>query len=321
MVDLNDVALFISVVNAGSFAEAARRLSLPPNTASRRVQALERNLGVRLMQRSTRRLVLTDAGQRLFSQCASQIEVVTQSAQAISDNNANPSGKVRVGVPADFFHMLSVGVVSEFLVANPKVSLEFILSDARADLLAEGIDVALRFGRMIEPNLVARQIGWVCGGLVGSPAYIEARGMPASPADLSDHDCIAAPTSMTGYTTWRLDGPGGGLEIAVRGRFHANSVQTQMDAALGGFGIALLPVGATQEHVQSGRLVRVLPDYGVDRVGVYFVFLDRRQLPRAVRAFIEFAMTKILDTGRIEPLTPAAQAPGLHASDLAPVVR
>jgi DNA-binding transcriptional LysR family regulator len=302
MVDLNDLALFVSVVSAGSFAEAARRLGLPANTASRHVQELERDLGVRLMQRSTRRLTLTDAGQRLFTQCAAQIEAVTRSAQEISEDNTIPSGKVRVAAPAEFFHIVSVDWMHEFLVANPRVRLEFILGDARADLLGESIDVALRIGRVIEPNLVARQIGWVHAGLVASPDYIEARGTPESPAELSGHDCIAAPTDPTGYTTWRLDGPEGELQTTVRGRFHANSVQAQVDAALSGLGIALLPVGATVAHVKSGRLLHVLPDYGIRRVGVYFVYLDRRQLPRAVSAFVEFTMTKILDARVIEPL-------------------
>lgn len=302
MVDLNDVALFINVVRAGSFAEAARRLGLPANTASRRVQSLERDLGVRLMQRSTRRLALTDAGQKLFAQCAERIELVSQSAQEISEGNESLSGKFRIAAPVDFFQILPVEQVNEFLIANPRVRLELVLSDGRADLLAEGIDLAFRIGKMVEPSLVARQIGWISGELVASPAYVEARGMPETPADLSDHDCVAIPTNLTGYTTWRIDGPEGVQEIPVRGRFHVNSVQSQVYAVLGGLGIGLLPVGATFEHVQSGRLIRVLPGYGIHRVGVYFVFLERRQLPRAVSAFIDFAMAKILEAKMIEPL-------------------
>jgi LysR family transcriptional regulator AphB len=303
VVDLNDLALFVSVVNAGSFAEAARRLGLPPNTASRRVQELERHLGVRLMQRSTRRLTLTDSGQRLFTECATQVEAVTRSAREISEDSTNPSGKIRVAVPADFFHMVRVDLMNEFLVANPRVRLEFILSDNRADMLGEGIDVALRIGRTIEPNLVASQVGWTSSGLMASPAYIEARGTPGSLADLSDHDCIAAPTNPTGYTTWCLDGPEGEVEIAVRGRFHANSMQTQINATLGGLGIGLVPISMTIEHVRSGRLLPVLPDYGLHRVGVYFVYLDRRQLSRAVSAFIAFTLTKMIDGGLVQPVT------------------
>lgn len=305
MVDLNDVALFISVASAGSFAEAARRLGLPANTASRRVQELERELGVRLMQRSTRRLALTDAGQRLFAQCAEQIESVTRSTLDIAEGNASPSGRVRVALPADFFHMVPVDIMSEFLAEYPRVRLEFVLNDARADLLGENIDIAFRIGKAIEPNLIARQVGWTSAGLVASPAYLELHGAPDVPADLSDHDCITAPANPTGYTIWRLDGPDspdGPVEIAVRGRFHANSMQAQLSAARGGLGIALLPVAMVADDIDANRLAMVLPEFGLHRIGVYLVYLNRRQLPRAVSAFIEFMLVKLLETRLVEPL-------------------
>ncbi|MEX3941850.1 LysR family transcriptional regulator [Paraburkholderia sp. BR10937] len=302
MVDLNDVALFISVASAGSFAEAARRLGLPANTASRRVQELERELGVRLMQRSTRRLVLTDAGQRLFAQCAGQIETLTSATQEIAEGNSSPSGRVRVALPADFFYIVPVDVMGEFLAANPRVRLDFVLSDERADLLGENIDVAFRIGKAIEPNLIARQIGWTGASLVASPGYLDVHGEPDAPADLSDHECIAAPTNPTGYTIWRLDGPQEQVEVAVRGRFHANSIQAQLGAARSGLGIALLPCAMVAEDVTAGRLKVVLPEYGLHRVGVYLVYLNRRQLPRAVGAFIEFTSAKLLETKLIEPL-------------------
>lgn len=302
MVDLNDIALFVCVASAGSFAEAARRLGLPPNTASRRVQELERELGVRLMQRSTRRLVLTDAGQRLFSQCAEQIESLTRSTEEIAEGNTSPSGRVRVALPADFFHIVPAEIMGDFLTENPRVRLEFILSDERADLLGENIDVAFRVGKAIEPNLIARQIGWSSARLVASPAYLDVHGEPEAPADLSDHDCIAAPTNPTGYTIWRLDGPDGPLEVAVRGRFHANSMHAQLGAARGGLGVALLPSAVVSGDVEAGRLVTVLPEYGAHRVGVYLVYLNRRQLPRAVSAFIEFTAATLLDTKLVEPL-------------------
>ncbi|RQS67009.1 LysR family transcriptional regulator [Burkholderia sp. Bp8963] len=306
MVDLNDVALFVCVASAGSFAEAARRLGLPANTASRRVQELERELGVRLMQRSTRRLVLTDAGQRLFSQCADQIESVERSTQEIAEGTATPSGRVRVALPADFFHVVPAAIMSEFLAAYPRVRLEFVLSDARADLLGENIDVAFRVGKAIEPNLIARQIGWTSAGLVASPAYLEVHGEPDAPPDLSDHDCIAAPSNPTGYTIWRLDGPDGPIEVAVRGRFHVNSMQVQLDAARSGLGIALLPTAMVAGDVAAGRLSMVLPEYGLHRVGVYLVYLNRRQLPRAVSAFIEFTAVKLLETKLVVPLASKA---------------
>lgn len=308
MVDLNDIALFVHVVRAGSFAEAARRLGMPPNTASRRVLELEKHLGVRLMQRSTRRLTLTDAGQNFFAQCAEQVEDLTRSARDLADGSQLPSGKVRVAAPADFFNWFSIDLIAGFLAIHPKISLEFELSDARADLLGDGIDVAFRAGKVIEPNLIARQIGWTRASLVASPAYVAARGVPRSPAELTSHDCIALPTRSGGHATWRLDGPDGEVEILVSGQFHANSSQAHVKAALAGLGVALLPTMLIADHIQAGRLQQLLPDYGLESVGVYFVYLSRRQQPKAVSLFIEFMMTTVLASGLMES-TPVARRP------------
>ncbi|UUZ64321.1 LysR family transcriptional regulator [Polaromonas sp. P1-6] len=300
MLDLNDVALFVHVVRAGSFAEAARRLGMPPNTASRRVQALERHLGVRLMQRSTRKLTLTDAGRTFYGGCAEQVEALAQSAQELADGSQLPKGTVRVAAPADFFSFFLMDWIAEFLAAHPLVRIEFVLSDARADLIGEGIDVAFRTGKILEPNVVARHIGTGRATLVASSTYLAARGTPNTLQALSEHECITL-VQPTGRISWRLDGPDGAEEIVVGGRFGANTVQTLLKATLAGLGIALLPAVMTAPHVRAGDLKEVLPDYGVNGIGVYFVFLSSRQLPRAVRAFIDFTMTKMLDQGLIQP--------------------
>lgn len=310
MLDLNDVALFVQVVRAGSFAEAARRLGMPPNTASRRVQALEQHLGVRLMQRSTRKLTLTDAGRTFYSGCAGQVEALAQSAQELADGSQLPKGTVRVAAPADFFSFFLMDWIAEFLAAHPLIRVEFVLSDARADLIGEGIDVAFRAGKILEPNVVARHIGTGRATLVASSTYLAARGTPDTLEALSAHECVTLvqPTGLidsTGRISWRLDGPRGAEEIAVGGRFSANTVQALLKAALAGLGIALLPAVITAPHVRAGDLQEVLPDYGVNGIGVYFVFLSSRQLPRAVRAFIDFTMAKMLDQGLIQPLAGA----------------
>jgi DNA-binding transcriptional LysR family regulator len=300
MLDLNDVALFVQVVRAGSFAEAARRLGMPANTASRRIQQLERELGLRLMQRSTRRLTLTDAGANLYARCADQVEALAEAAQELGEGGQVPSGKVRVAAPADFFNWFRVEWIAEFLAAHPKVRVEFVLSDARADLIGEGIDVALRAGKVLEPTLVARRVGTGRATLVAGPAYLAARGTPESVEALADHDCIAPPQAST-RTVWRLDGPDGPVETQVTGRFHANSAQVLLKAALAGLGIALLPELMTSPHVLAGELNQVLPRHGVEGVDVYLVYLSRRQLPRAVSAFIEFTMARMVDERLVQP--------------------
>jgi len=301
MWDLNDLALFVEVVQAGSFAAAGRRLGLPANTISRRLQEFERRVGLRLLQRSTRRMAPTSAGQALFAKCAQQVESLAQSARELTEGGHEPRGKVRVGAPADFFNWYSMDLVAEFLNLHPRVTLEFVLSDARADLLAEGIDVAFRTGKVLEGNLVARRIGSGSSSLVASPAYVEKRGLPVSLSELMTHECIGTRSGPAGRMLWHLDGPHGESQTEVTGRFNANSAQVQLDAALAGLGIAFLPALITTPHLETGRLLPVLPGHGRHGVGVYFVYLSRRDLPRAVKAFMDFTAAQIRGRGSSLP--------------------
>ncbi len=298
MVDLNDVALFVQVAEAGSFAEAARRAGIPSNTASRRIQQLEEQLGLRLFHRSTRKLTLTDAGEGFYARCAREVEALSAASAELSDGSHMPSGKVRVAAAADFFNWFKMEWVTEFLEAYPKVRLEFVLNDARADLVAEGIDVALRAGKVSEPTLVARRIGSNRAFMVASPSYLAARGSPTSVDELGLHDCLVVPPA-TGRSVWRLDGPAGSTEVQVTGRFNANAAHVLLKASVAGLGIVLLPEMMTASYLSSGQLVEVLPGYEVKGLDIYLVYLSRRQLPRAVTAFIEFAKAKIVTTGLV----------------------
>ena len=304
MLDLNDIALFVQVVEAGSFAAAARRLGMPANTVSRKVQELEQHLGVRLMQRSTRKLTLTDAGRNFHARCAEQVQALAQSAQELMDGSQLPSGTVRVAAPADFFNWFQMGWIAEFLAAHPRVRMEFVLSDARADLIDEGIDIALRTGTLLEPNLVARRIGSSSAMLFASPAYLAARGIPLRLADLQQHDCIARQPAP-GPVSWRLDGPEGSVETSVGGRFCANTMDAVVKATVTGLGIALLPTLMAQPLADAGQLQAVLPDYGVHGVGIHFVYLSRRQLPLAVSSFIAFTMDKMRNHTMAQKPAPA----------------
>ncbi len=157
---------------------------------------------------------------------------------------------------------------------------------------------------MIEPTLIARQFGRGRAALVASPAYVAARGMPGSVRELSGHDCITQPARTGAPVVWRLDGPDGQTEHAVTGRFHANTAQAQLGAAIAGLGIALLPALMVASHLKAGALQEVLPGHGLDGIGVYLVHLSRRQLPRAVRAFTEFVVKTMLEQGLVNPLPP-----------------
>lgn len=301
--DLNDIALFVNVVRAGSFAEAGRRLGMPPSTASRRVQALEQALGTRLMQRTTRRLVLTSAGRDFFAQSSDQIDALLRVAGQVADDADAVAGRVRVAAPVDFFDWFPAEAVARFTEAHPRVRLEFELNDARVDLLGEGIDVALRGGDR-DPSLIARKLGTSYSTLVASPTYLSTRGVPVQPRELSGHDCITSPSRGGPRPTWRLGGARrSAATVEVDGPFQANTASAQLAGALAGLGIALLPSALTAPHVAAEQLQEVMPEYASDAIGVHFVYHSRRQLPRAVAAFIDFAATTIKDLGlmRVEP--------------------
>ena len=302
MLDLNDVAIFVQVVRCGSFAEASRRLGVPPNTLSRRVQQLEAQLGTRLMQRSTRHLTLTSAGQVFLERCSGAVEGLMDAGEELLAVNQEPSGLVRVAAPADFFDFFAMEWLTEFLVAHPKVRVDFVLSDGRADLIADRIDVAFRGGILEDSGLFARKVlDAGSDGLVASPAYIARRGVPATLQDLVDHDCLAF-SHPSGKATWRLTGPDGApAEVQVAGRFSGNTAQALRKAALAGLGIALLPSTLTQRDLRAGLLVPMLPGYHRLGHGVHMVYPSRRYLPLAVSAFIELVISKM---GAMQELPP-----------------
>jgi DNA-binding transcriptional LysR family regulator len=295
--DLNDIALFVQVVRCGSFAEAARRLGQPPNTVSRRVQQLEAQLGTRLLQRSTRKLTLTSAGEAFHERCAGAVDGLLEAGQELRLGSDEPTGCVRVAVPADFFDFFPMEWIAGFLAAHPRVQLDFVLSDARSDLIAERIDVAFRGGEVGDSGYVGRQLFAARGdGLVASPAYLAARGMPATLADLAGHDAITA-SHAGSSTTWRLVGPDGAVHEVQHGarRFGANTAQALRRAAVAGLGLALLPAGMSRLDLQAGLLVPVLPQYQRKGQGLTVLYPSRRHLPLAVSAFIALVVDKLGD--------------------------
>jgi len=305
MLDLNDVATFVQVVRWGSFAEASRRLGVPPNTLSRRVQQLEARLGTRLMQRSTRNLALTSAGQSFHDRCASAVEGLVDAGQELMSGNQEPSGQVRVAAPADFFDFFSMEWLAEFLAAHPRVRVDFVLSDARADLIAERIDLAIRGGPLEDSGFFARKVlDAGLDGLAASPAYLAARGAPGTLQELAEHDCLVFP-HPSGRATWRLSGADGAeAEVQVAGRFSGNTVQALRKATLAGLGIALLPSTLTRRDLRAGLLVPVLPQYHRAGHGVNLVYPSRRHLPLAVSAFIDMVIERL---SPIEELPSAPQ--------------
>jgi len=293
--DLNHVYLFVEVVRANSFAAAARRLGMPANSVSRKIQELEAQVGSRLIHRSTRKLTLTAAGRTFFDRCATPVSELTQAGQASVDETQLAGGVVRVAAPADFFDLFPIEWVAKFLQDHPRVRMEFVLDDAKADLVGEGIDVALRAAHYVDENLIAHKIVATQFDLIASPAYLAIRGTPTTLEALREHDCLPQ-SNRTGPVTWRLLGPGGESEIQVSSRFRANTARAVLRAAVAGLGVALLPRPVIAAEIAAGRLVRVLPEFRRDGADFYAVCVSRRHIPRAVSAFIEFAVDRLRST-------------------------
>ena len=211
-----------------------------------------------------------------------------------------PNGLVRVAAPADFFDFFQMDWVSGFLAAYPRVRLDFILSDAKADLIAEQIDVAFRGGALRNSGFIGRQIlDPRSVGMVASPAYIAAHGSPRTLQDLVNHDCVIF-AQPGGHATWRLIGPQGEEEVQVSGRFSGNTAQALRRAAVAGLGIALLPPVMARLDVQAGVLVPVLAQYQPKGYGLNVLYPSRRQLPLAVSAFIDLVIEKLNASGAPE---------------------
>jgi DNA-binding transcriptional LysR family regulator len=290
--DLNEVRMFVQVVRARSFAEAARRLGVPPNTLSRRVTQLEAGLDTRLMQRSTRKLTLTAAGQAFFERCAPAVDGVLEAGKDLAGGSRTVSGTVRIAAPTDFLDFFEIDWVRQFLALHPKVRLDFVLNDARADLIDEAIDVAFRGGAASDQQLVFHPLMSQSFKLVASPAYVKSRGLPETLQALGRHDCVTA-SGRQGLVTWTLQGPGGREEVKVSGRFSANSARILLKSCLSGLGIALLPSMLIVPHIHAGRLIPVLPDYRREGADLNVILPSSQQIPTAVSAFVDFATDKL----------------------------
>jgi DNA-binding transcriptional LysR family regulator len=292
MINLNDIVVFIRVVEAGSFTAAARLLGMPKTTVSRRIASLEREVGVRLVQRTTRSLNMTDAGRLYYEQSSQALRTIEDANLRLAETRAEPSGTIRISAPVGFGAHYLTSAVFDFLAAFPKTQVELHLTDDKLNLVENRIDLAFRTGILPDSTLTARKLGSTHRILCGSPDYLARHGEPQAAADLARHHCVIAGPS-TGSAHWVLDGPRGQETVSVSGRFAANEMQAVIAAAIAGYGIAQLPYQVAEALVRNGRLRRVLGDYTTPVGGVYAVYPTSRHVSPLVKAFIELAAKHI----------------------------
>lgn len=295
MVDLNDVALFLKVVETGGFSAAARALGLPKATVSRKVASLEAALGVRLLQRTTRSIGLTDAGRRYHRECNGAVAAVEEATLRLAGMQAAPSGTIRVSAPADAANFYLADTITGFAKAYPGVSLELVLTDERLNLVGQRIDVAFRTGTLEDSSLIARQLGQGQRLICGSPAYLGAAGIPRSPSDLGKHAAIVHGDSIEG-ATWTLAGPKGKVVVRLKARLAVDSMAFVLKAAVAGLGLALVPEAIAAADLRSGRLKPVLEAWRPPVGGMHLVYPSNRNLSAATRAFIDFVIDRTRKT-------------------------
>src|SRR6266404_2203261 len=299
MLDLNDILVFARVVEAGSFTAAARLLGMPKTTVSRRIAALEREVGVRLVQRTTRSLNMTDAGRLYYEQSSQALRTIEDANLRLAEARAEPSGTIRISAPAGFAGHFLTSAVFDFLAAYPKTRVELHLTDDTLNLVGNRIDLAFRTGILPDSTLIARKLASMHRILCASPDYRTRRGVPVASADLARHHCVIAGPSA-GSAQWVLAGPRGQETVAVSGRFAANEMQAVIAAAIAGYGIAQLPDQVAEALVRDGRLRRVLDDYTTPAGGLYAVYPGSRHVSPLVKAFIELAAERLAATATSE---------------------
>lgn len=296
-----ELKTFCTVAACGGFSAAARELGMVASSVTRTVDALERRLGVALLNRSTRSVTLTEAGHRYYQDALRIIEQLDAADDAVTENAADLAGVLRVAAPVSFAALHIAPILPDLRERHPRLALDLRLNDAAVNLVDESIDVAIRIGSLDpQSNLVARRLAGHQRILCASPAYLKRHGVPQQPADLARHDCLAFAFADK-RRTWRLRGHSGAdgsapdalrvEEVMVNGVIQANNAEVLRQAAVAGLGVAMLAHWLVQADLREGRLVQVLPHYEVNPgpmdVGLYALFQANRRGSQKVRVFVD----------------------------------
>ncbi|GAA5080979.1 LysR family transcriptional regulator [Lysobacter panacisoli] len=293
---IGDIALFLRVLDLGSISAAARSLDLSVAVASQRLKRLERDLGVRLLHRTTRRLHATPEGAALAEQGRPLVEDLEALTGGLRQAGVDIAGTLRVTASASFGRQYISPLLPEFLALHPKIRLSINLTDQMLDLVSSGFDLAIRIGALDDSSLVARKLTVNRRVLCASPDYLRRHGTPRTPQELAEHDCVLLVGSQGRQDVWRLgDGAGGETAVRVRGRVETNYGEMVRDMAVAGLGISVHSTWHVCEDLREGRLVQVLADHPIADSGIYAVMPQRRLVPPRVRALVDFLAERFAD--------------------------
>ena len=293
---LEQLSAFVEVARRQSFAQAARQLERHVSAVSRAVAALEGRLGVRLLQRTTRRVALSEAGRDYFKRCEALLAEFEGADAEVRDRGASLRGTLRVSAATGSGQTLIAPIVPQFLAAHPRLTLDLQLSNRYVDLVEEGYDLALRVGALADSRLVVRSLAPSRRIPVASPAYLESRGAPRTPRELGAHACLVLDIGAHPQR-WELVRGRARAALEVAGPLRSNNALALLAACQGGLGIALLPEFAVAAEVRRARLRRVLPGWASAEAAIYAVYPSARFIPAKVRAFVDFLAARLRGAG------------------------
>ncbi len=292
MDNVSEMEVFVRVVQAKSFSEAARSLGLSPSAVSKQIGRLEDRLGARLLNRTTRQLSLTEIGAAFHERAERIVADIAEAERAVSHLHGAPRGLLKVNAPVAFGIDHLAPLLPGFMAGNPEVAVDLSVNDRFVDLVEEGIDIAIRIGELADSSLIARRLAANRRVVCAAPAYLDRRGRPSGTADLKAHNCLVY-TYRQQRRDWHFDGPNGHEIVTVSGDLETNNAQVLRMAALGGLGIVLLPLWLVGQDLTEGRLIEVLPQYHVPDSSIYAVWPAGRHLSPKVRAFVDHIATEI----------------------------
>ena len=289
-----EMSAFVAVAEQASFAKAARQLGVSRSTLSETIRNLEEKLGVRLLNRTTRSVALTEVGERLLAQLRPALEGFQAAVDSIGAFRDQPTGHLRLTVPRPAAKQVLEPIVADFLKAHPAITLEVVTDSALTDIVRDRFDAGIRPGHRVEQDMIALRVGEDARAtLVASPDYLARRGRPTAPADLRGHDCIRQRFPSGVVNRWEFEKRGKSLEVLVSGSLITNDGDLAVRAAVDGVGIARVPATLIESHLEHGRLEAPLEDWRPRSVGFFLYYPSRRQTPPALQALIEALKARV----------------------------
>ena len=286
MAELDNVLIFVKVAQYESISRAARSLGMPISTVSRRLSVLEAQLGATLLRRTTRRVSLTAQGREYFNQCQEPLSLLQDAERVLTQRQKKPEGLLRLTVPVALGQQSFLTFVSTFLKTHAQIRIDLFITNAFLDLVAENVDVAIRFGELRDSTVVASRIGESVRYVVATPGYLQNRPLPAEPADLDQHDCVML-HAKNNESDWDLISGRRKVRVHVSGPISSRDFNTVSTFVYRGHGIGLLPSTYCDAEIAAGRLVRLLPKWQSAAVPVFVVYPSRRFLPQRLTLFLQ----------------------------------